>query len=117
MLKQKELYRHYKRITPMKDLSSQQKAERIKKQSAFGHIICRCENISEQEVVDCIHEPCGARTIKEIKKRIRPGMGKCQGGFCEIEVAKILARELHIPLAEVRYDKTSYFMTNKGVSK
>ena len=117
VLKQKELYRHYKRITPMKDLSSQQKAERIKKQSAFGHIICRCENISEQEVVDCIHEPCGARTIKEIKKRIRPGMGKCQGGFCEIEVAKILARELHIPLAEVRYDKTSYFMTNKGVSK
>lgn len=113
-LKTKELYRHYKRITPMKDLTPQQKENRIKKQPAYGHIICRCENISEQEVVDCIHEPCGARTIKEIKKRIRPGMGKCQGGFCEIEVAKILARELQIPLKEVRYDKTSYFMTNKG---
>lgn len=114
-LKRKELYRHYKRITPMQDCTPQQKMDRIRKQPAYGHIICRCEMISEQEVVDCIHEPCGARTIKEIKKRIRPGMGKCQGGFCEIEVAKILARELHIPLEDVRYDKTSYFMVNKGV--
>lgn len=113
---QKKMMIHHHRMgIRMKDLNIEERQKLIQQQPAYGHIICRCEEISEQEVVNCIHEPCGARTIKEVKKRIRPGMGKCQGGFCEIEVAKILARELKIPLKDVRYDKTSYFMENKGV--
>lgn len=112
----KMMIHHHRMAVRMKDLTIEERQVLIKKKPQYGHIICRCEEISEQEVVDCIHEPCGARTIKEIKKRIRPGMGKCQGGFCEVEVAKILARELQIPLSEVRYDKTSYFMENKGVN-
>ena len=55
--------------------------------------------------MDAIRSPCGAKTIKAVKKRVRPGMGKCQGSFCEVEVAKILAEELHIPLADVLYDR------------
>ena len=45
--------------------------------------------------------------------RVRPGMGKCQGGYCEIEIAKILARELHIPLQDVAYNETTYYSLSK----
>lgn len=110
-------YHHRQRDVRMADCTLEEKQDWIRKESALGHIICRCEEISEKEVVDCIHRPCGATSIKGVKKRVRPGMGKCQGGFCEIEVAKILARELHIPLQEVRYDADSYFMESKGVRK
>ena len=114
-LTEKKEYVHRSASCNMKQLDLEEKQEQIQKEPGFGHIICRCEEISEQEVVDCIHRPCGARSIKGVKKRVRPGMGKCQGGFCEVEVAKILARELNIPLNEVRYDSDSYFMVNKGV--
>lgn len=98
----------------MNNLSIEEKQKAIMKQPAFGRIVCRCEMISEQEIVDSIHRECGASSIKGVKKRVRPGMGKCQGGFCEVEVAKILARELNIPLHKVRYDKTEYFERVKG---
>lgn len=110
-------YRHRNMKIRVKDLDWDAKQACIRNTPAFGHIICRCEEISEQEVVDAIHRPCGARSIKGVKKRVRPGTGKCQGGFCEVEVARILARELHIPLKRVRYDADSYFMENKGVAK
>lgn len=116
-LKRKSVYRHRREDIRMKDLTLEQKQNQIMQKPSFGHIICRCEEISEQEVVDCIHRPCGARSIKGVKKRVRPGMGKCQGGFCEVEVAKILARELHIPLHEVPYDGESYFMESKEETK
>ena len=54
--------------------------------------------------MDAIHSPIPCTTIKAIKKRVRPGMGKCQGGFCEPLVTKILARELGIKETEVLYD-------------
>ncbi|MEG1475584.1 MAG: NAD(P)/FAD-dependent oxidoreductase [Longicatena sp.] len=104
-------------IVRMSDKSLEEKQRLIKEEPKLGHIICRCEEISEQEVVDCIHRPCGARSVKGVKKRVRPGMGKCQGGFCEIEVAKILARELKIPLDKVVYDADSFYESSKGEQK
>ena len=76
----------------------------IAKEPAYGKIICRCEQISEGEILDCIRRPCGARSIKGIKKRVRPGMGRCQGGFCEPKIVHLLARELGISPLEVVYD-------------
>jgi glycerol-3-phosphate dehydrogenase len=58
-------------------------------------MICRCEHISEGEIVDIIHRNAGAMTVKAVKRRVRPGAGRCQGGFCEPKVVAILARELH----------------------
>ena len=89
----------------MANLTTEEKNELIRRQPLYGRIVCKCENISYQEIVDAIRSPCGAKTIKAVKKRVRPGMGKCQGGFCEVEVAKILAEELHKPLADVLYDR------------
>lgn len=85
-------------------LSMDEKQRMIQKNSAYGQIVCRCEQISRGEIIDAIHRPFGAKTMKAIKKRVRPGMGQCQGGFCEPHVAKILAEELHISLSEVLYD-------------
>lgn len=75
----------------------------VKKDPRYGHMICRCEKITEGEIVDAIHRNCGATTVKGIKKRCRPGFGKCQGTFCEEEVIKILARELNKDVGEICY--------------
>jgi glycerol-3-phosphate dehydrogenase len=66
-----------------------------------GKLVCRCEKITEAEIVDVIRRPAGAKSVAGVKKRCRPGMGACQGGFCQAKVAEILARELHIPLEQV----------------
>lgn len=79
--------------------------ELIKSDPRYGNMICRCEKISEGEIVDAISRNCGPTTVKGVKKRLRPGFGKCQGTFCQDEVIKILARELKIPLNEVNYSE------------
>ncbi|MGL4336645.1 MAG: (2Fe-2S)-binding protein, partial [Turicibacter sp.] len=70
-----------------------------------GKLICRCEQISEGEVIDVISRPAGATTVKGVKKRCRPGMGKCQGGFCEPLILDILAKELNCNKLDVNYDQ------------
>ncbi len=88
----------------MEELTPDERSELIKKEPAYGRIICRCEQISEGEIVACIHRTCGARTVKGVKKRVRPGMGRCQGGFCEPRVVEILARELNCAPTEIVLD-------------
>ncbi|KAJ3079779.1 hypothetical protein HDU99_010099 [Rhizoclosmatium hyalinum] len=65
------------------------------------NIICRCEVVSEAEIVDAIHRPLGAHSTDAVKKRTRAGMGQCQGTFCEPRVARLISRELNIPLDQV----------------
>ncbi|WP_420893085.1 (2Fe-2S)-binding protein [Pseudoflavonifractor phocaeensis] len=60
----------------------------------YGHIICRCEQITEGEILDVLHSPVVPTTVDAIKRRTRAGMGRCQGGFCQPRVVEILAREL-----------------------
>lgn len=86
------------------DLTEDERAELIKENPAYGNMVCRCEHISEGEVIACIHEACGARSVKGVKKRVRPGMGKCQGGFCEPKIVDILSRELGIEPFDVVLD-------------
>lgn len=99
--KLKEDYKHRKPFIHLKDLSDDKKNELIEKDSDFGRIICRCEKISKGEIKDVIHRKCGARTIKGVKMRCRPGMGRCQGGFCEPEVVKILSEELNVSIKDI----------------
>ncbi len=93
-----------KRPVVMAELSLEEKAEMIRNHPDYAKIICRCEQISEGEIVAAIHDTCGATTVKGIKKRVRPGMGRCQGGFCEPRVVSILARELNISPLDVCLD-------------
>ena len=96
------------------NLSPEEKAELIKKDARYGRVICRCESITEGEIVDVIHRPVGARTVDGVKKRCRPGTGRCQGGFCGPRVQEILARELNEKLNEIVLDKVgSYILTEE----
>lgn len=75
-------------------MSREEQDELIKKDSRYGKIICRCESITEGEIIDAIHSPVPPASIDAIKRRTRAGMGRCQGGFCQPRVLEILAREL-----------------------
>lgn len=83
------------------ELTIEERARLIKKDSRYGKIICRCEGITEGEIIDAIKAPCGARDVDAVKRRTRSGMGRCQGGFCSSKVVEILARELDIPMDKV----------------
>ena len=93
-----------------RELDDEAKAALIKKDSRYGRIICRCETITEGEIVDAINRPCGARTVDGVKRRTRAGMGRCQGGFCGPRVIEILSRELGISVPEVRKDGVKSYM-------
>lgn len=92
-----------RKVFKLTSLGKDKYNELIKKDPTYGHIICRCEKVSEGEIIDSIHRNCGARTIKGVKKRLRAGFGKCQGCFCQEEVLKILARELNVDINQIRY--------------
>lgn len=82
-------------------LSREEQAETIKKDLRYGNIICRCETITEGEIVDAIHGLVPCTTVEAVKKRTRATMGRCQGGFCGPKVLSILARELDKQVTEI----------------
>ncbi|MBS7359758.1 MAG: FAD-dependent oxidoreductase [Oscillospiraceae bacterium] len=84
-----------------RNLSTEERAKLVEKNKAYGRIVCRCETITEGEILDAIHAPAGARDVDGVKRRTRAGMGRCQGGFCGSKVVEILARELNVPMNEI----------------
>ena len=90
-----------KGILDPKNLSVQERSELIKKNPAYGNVICRCETVTEGEMIDAIHRVPGARSLDGVKRRTRGGMGRCQGGFCSPRVMEILSRELGVPMDRV----------------
>ena len=90
-----------KGIVSPKNLSFEERNELIRRNPAYGQIICRCENITEAEIIDAIRRPLGARSLDGVKRRVRAGMGRCQGGFCSPRVMDILSRELGLPMEKI----------------
>lgn len=84
-----------------RNMTTEERAKLIEKNKAYGRIICRCETITEGEILDAIHAPAGARDVDGVKRRTRAGMGRCQGGFCGSKVVEILARELGTEMNEI----------------
>ena len=84
-----------------KNLSTEQKNQLIKKDDRYGKIVCRCEQVTEGEIVRAIHENPPARSLSAVKRRTRAGMGRCQSGFCQATVLEILARELGVSMEEI----------------
>jgi len=88
--------------------------EIVEKDADYGEIICRCEKVSKGEILRAIHQPLPARSLDAIKRRIRAGMGRCQGGFCSPKVLKILSEELEIsPLSITKKGKGSEILKTK----
>lgn len=90
-----------KGIFDPKTLSKAERAALIKEKPEYGNIICRCEMITEGEIMDAIHRPLGAKSLDGVKRRTRAGMGRCQSGFCSPKTIEILARERGTEPAEI----------------
>lgn len=84
-----------------KTLSMEERTALIKAKPAYGNIVCRCEMVSEGEVIDAINRPLGAKSLDGVKRRTRAGMGRCQAGFCSPRTIEILARERGVPPSEI----------------
>ena len=101
-LAEKENFIAERRGIPSMALASRQERQRlILENPAYANVICRCEMVTEGEIIDAIRRPVGARTTDGIKRRTRAGMGRCQSGFCNPKVVEILARELGVDESEV----------------
>jgi glycerol-3-phosphate dehydrogenase len=95
-------------------MTNEERAKIAKEDERYRKIICRCESVTEGEIIDAINSVCGAKTLDGVKRRVRPGMGRCQGGFCGPKVIEIIARELNIEVEDVRKDyKNSYAVIGK----
>lgn len=90
-----------KGITKLSELSDEDRTRLIKGNPLYGNIVCRCEQVSEGEIVDAIHRIPGAVSFDGVKRRVRAGMGRCQAGFCFSKTIKILARELNKDVTEI----------------
>ena len=93
-----------------KDLSDEEKEKLIKEDPRWGHIICRCEHVSEMEIISAIHSNLPATTLEAIRKRTRAGMGRCQGAFCGYHIMKILSEELNLPLTKITFKGNKSYM-------
>ena len=82
-------------------LTKEERRQLIREQPAYGNIICRCEMVSEGEILDSIYRPLGAKSLDGIKRRTRAGMGRCQSGFCSPRIIEILAQSLKKEEAEI----------------
>ena len=101
----KNEYKQRHKQIKMNELSDEEKEKVIKDNPDYGKVVCQCERISLGEIKDCINRKCGAKTIKGVKLRCRPGMGRCQGSFCESEVFKILVNQLQVNKEEIKHSK------------
>ncbi len=98
-----------------REMDPQQQNAMIAQNSQYGRIICRCETVTEGDIVDAITRPLGATTVDAVKRRTRAGGGRCQGGFCSLKVMDILSRELQIPQEAVtRFGGHSNIILNSG---
>ena len=120
-LTEKESYVDSRKRIRFNELSAEEKAKVIAENPLYGRVICRCETITEGEIVDAIHSPVPPITVNGVKRRVGAGMGRCQGGFCGPRVQEILARELGRPLESIQMDHPgTYILTGKtkgGASK
>jgi glycerol-3-phosphate dehydrogenase len=85
-----------KRQVHFSELDLKQQDELIRANPRYGHIVCRCENVSEAEVVQALNGEIAVRSLDGVKRRTRAGQGRCQGGFCTPRIVEIASREMNI---------------------
>lgn len=110
LLTPKKHYDDHRKVIRFKELSPEEKNRLIQENPLYGRIICRCETVTEGEIVDAIHTVIPATTVDGVKRRCSAGMGRCQGGFCGPRVVDILARELGVEQTQILKDKDGSYM-------
>lgn len=94
-------YPFRKGIPELSKMSIEERNRYIKDRPDYGVIICRCEGISRGEIIDAINSPIPARSLDAVKRRVRTGMGRCQGGFCTPLVMEIIAKQTGEPMSAI----------------
>ena len=113
----KEHFTDTRKSTVFHRLSAKEKAALIRQNPLYGRVICRCETVTEGEIVDAIHSPIPPCTVDGIKRRTGAGMGRCQGGFCSPRVVEILSRELGISPLEIQKDIGHSYILDRETKK
>ena len=101
LVEKKNFKKTREKIVRFAELSLEEKNKLIKKKPAYGHMVCKCEFVTEGEIVEAIHRPIKALTVDAIKRRTRASMGGCQGIGCTLPISKILSRELGIDISDI----------------
>ena len=99
-----------KGIVKFSECSREEQDELIKENPLYANVVCRCETITEAEILEAIHRPLGAKSVDAVKRRVRAGMGRCQAGFCGPKVIEILARELKVDATEINKNNDGSYM-------
>ncbi len=111
---QKDSFTDRREIVRFKELSLEQKQKLVSDNPLYGRIVCRCETVTEGEIVAAIHDVIPPCSIDAVKRRVGAGMGRCQGGFCGPRVMEILARELKVQPQQILQDTAgTYILTGR----
>jgi glycerol-3-phosphate dehydrogenase len=104
----------YEKYMKFYDLTNEKKSKMIKRDKNWGRIICRCENVTEAEVINALTNPLGAKTMTSIKYRCRAGMGRCQGGFCTQHIVRIMEEKFNLDKTKIKLKskKSNLFIGN-----
>lgn len=104
-------------VLRFKELDDRARDAAIRRNPQYGTIVCRCETVTEGEIIDAMKRPLPPRSLDAVKRRLRPGSGRCQGGFCGPRVQAIIARELEMDIKDVPQDRQGMYIitgTTKG---
>ena len=94
-------------------MSIEQRQEYFKLNKDYGTIVCKCEQVSKGEIIDCLNRSCPPRSIKALKRRLRVGFGKCQGGMCQSVALEILANHYNVDKKDIPYDQAKAYILLK----
>ena len=104
-LEKKTAYDDTRKVIRFQKLSREEQAALVQREPQYGRVICRCETVTEGEIVAALHRPLPPCSVDGVKRRCGAGMGRCQGGFCGPRVQEIIARELGVPQEEIPLDR------------
>ncbi|UCH71846.1 MAG: NAD(P)/FAD-dependent oxidoreductase [Thermoplasmatales archaeon] len=116
-LKTKDYFKIKKKSKHFNELSIEEKENLIKKDGRWGRVVCRCEHITEAEVVEALSNPLEASALSSVKYRCRAGMGRCQGGFCTQHIVRIMQDDFDMHIADIKLRSTGsnmFFGRNRG---
>jgi len=101
------------------EMNAKEQNSLVKKDSRWGRIICRCEKVTEAEIIKALSNPLGAKTLSSVKYRTRAGMGRCQGGFCKQHIVRIMQDEFNMKLDDIKLKSPKskmFFNKSRGVN-
>ena len=109
-LTEKENFICERRRTRFKDLPPEERAALVEREPAYGRVICRCEAVTEGEILEALRTPIPPRSVDGVKRRVNAGMGRCQGGFCGPRVVELLSRELGVSPGDIVQDQAGSWL-------